>query len=194
MLVSERPFREWVGKSASGNDQKPYSAEQFAALSKMSMGMIQELAHPSLLDRFGFGDLASSRQRERLNDLCYLSEVIRAVHEIRKWLPTSILRAPFIGFLPNTPFKRSLSFYVVSAFGSNLCRSVAIKWLRKWGVKPSSLKSSETARGLARGKVPNLFGCLPHCPRHDNRAQAVCRSVCATICWWPGFLGELRCR
>src|SRR5690242_396414 len=35
-IGSERRFREWVGKSASDRDQKTYSADQLAALSKMS--------------------------------------------------------------------------------------------------------------------------------------------------------------
>src|SRR6185312_9466757 len=60
-IVSERRFREWVGKSASDPDQKTYSADQLAALSKMSTGVIQELAQLGLLDerdgRFGFRDL-----------------------------------------------------------------------------------------------------------------------------------------
>ena len=91
-IVSERRFLEWVGKSASDNDQKTYSADQLAALSKMSRGMIQELSQLSLLDerdgRFGFRDLASARQIAKLlNDGVRLSEIIRAVSEIRKWLP-----------------------------------------------------------------------------------------------------------
>ena len=54
--------------------------------------MIQELAQLSLLDerdgRFGFRDLASARQIAKLlNDGVRLSEIIRAVSEIRKWLP-----------------------------------------------------------------------------------------------------------
>ena len=58
----------------------------------MSKGMIQELAQLSLLDerdgRFGFRDLASARQIAKLlNDGVRLSEIIRAVSEIRKWLP-----------------------------------------------------------------------------------------------------------
>jgi hypothetical protein len=43
-------FLEWVGKSASDNDQKAYSADQLAALSKLSTGMIRELTQLSLLD------------------------------------------------------------------------------------------------------------------------------------------------
>lgn len=91
-IVSERRFLEWIGKSACDNDQKTYSADQLADLSKMSRGMIQELAHLSLLDerddRFGFRDLASARQIAKLlNDGVRLSEIIRAVSEVRKWLP-----------------------------------------------------------------------------------------------------------
>jgi hypothetical protein len=65
-IVSERRFLEWVGKSPSDNDQKTYSADQIAALSKMSIGMVRELSQLSLLDErdgcFGFRDLASARQ------------------------------------------------------------------------------------------------------------------------------------
>jgi len=91
-IVSERRFLEWVGKSASDNDQKTYSADQLAALSKMSRSMIQELSQLSLLDerdgRFCFRDLASAHQIAKLlNDGVRLSEIIRAVSEIRKWLP-----------------------------------------------------------------------------------------------------------
>ena len=55
--------------------------------------MIQELVQLSLLDerdgRFGFRDLASARQIAKLlNDGVRLSEIIRAVSEIRKRLPT----------------------------------------------------------------------------------------------------------
>jgi tetratricopeptide (TPR) repeat protein len=91
-IVSERRFLEWVGRCPSDNDQKTFSADQLAALTKMSSGMIQELAQLSLLDerdgRFGFRDLASARQIAKLlNDGVRLSEIIRAVSEIRKWLP-----------------------------------------------------------------------------------------------------------
>ena len=72
--------------------RKTYSAEQLAALSKMSSGLVHELAQLSLLDQrdghFGFRDLASARQIAKLlNDGVRLSEIIRAVAEIRKWLP-----------------------------------------------------------------------------------------------------------
>ena len=91
-IVSERRFLEWIGKAVPDGIQKTYSADQIAALSKMSMAMICELARLSLLDerdgRFGFRDLASARQIAKLlNDGVRLSEIIRAVSEIRKWLP-----------------------------------------------------------------------------------------------------------
>ena len=91
-IVSERRFLEWVGKAVPNDVHKTYSAEQLAALSKMSTGMIQELAQLSLLDerdgRYSFRDLAIARQIAKLlNDGVRLSEIIRAVSEIRKWLP-----------------------------------------------------------------------------------------------------------
>ena len=54
--------------------------------------MIRELAQFGLLDerggRFGFRDLASARQIAKLlSDGVRLSEIIRSVSEIRKWLP-----------------------------------------------------------------------------------------------------------
>src|SRR5215471_16434103 len=97
-IVSERRFLEWIGKAIPDNNQKSYSADQLAALSKMSRGTVQELAQLSLLDerdgRFGFRDLASARQIAKLlNDGVRLSEIIRAVSEIRKWLPNAGLTA-----------------------------------------------------------------------------------------------------
>ena len=82
-IVSERRFLEWTGKAVPDGIQKTYSADQLAALSKMSMAMIYELARLSLLDerdgRFGFRDLASARQIAKLlNDGVRLSEIIRA--------------------------------------------------------------------------------------------------------------------
>jgi tetratricopeptide (TPR) repeat protein len=97
-IVSERRFLEWVGKSPADNDQKSYTADQLAVLSKMSKSMVQELAQLGLLDerdgRFGFRDLASARQIAKLlNDGVRLLEIIRAVSEIRKWLPDAGLAA-----------------------------------------------------------------------------------------------------
>src|SRR3984893_5896792 len=97
-IVSERRFLEWVGKAVPDDVQKTYSAEQLATLSKLSIGMVRELSQLSLLDerdgRFGFRDLASARQIAKLlNDGVRLSEIIRAVSEIRKWLPDAGLPA-----------------------------------------------------------------------------------------------------
>jgi tetratricopeptide (TPR) repeat protein len=97
-VVSERRFLEWIGKAVPDSVQKTYSADQLASLSKMSIGMIGELAQLSLLDerdgRFGFRDMASARQIAKLlKDGVRLSEIIRAVSEIRKWLPDAGLAA-----------------------------------------------------------------------------------------------------
>jgi tetratricopeptide (TPR) repeat protein len=97
-VVSERRFLEWIGKAVPDSLRKTYSAGQLASLSKMSIGMIGKLAQLSLLDerdgRFGFRDLASARQIAKLlNDGVRLSEIIRAVSEIRKWVPNAGLAA-----------------------------------------------------------------------------------------------------
>ena len=91
-IVSERRFLEWIGKAIPNELQKTYSADQLASLSKLSGDKIQELAHLGLLDkraeRFGFRDLASARQIAKLlAEGILLSEIIRSVSEIRKWLP-----------------------------------------------------------------------------------------------------------
>src|SRR5262245_60775970 len=97
-VVSERRFLEWIGKAVPDSVQKTYTADQLAALTKMSIGIIRELSQLSLLDerdgRFGFRDLASARQIAKLlNDGVRLSEIIRAVSEVRKWLPDAGLSA-----------------------------------------------------------------------------------------------------
>src|SRR5262249_50478162 len=91
-VVSERRFLEWIGTSVPESVQKTYSGEQLAALSKLSAATIQELGQFGLLDerggRFGFRDLASARQIAKLlTDGVRLSEIVRAVSEIRRWLP-----------------------------------------------------------------------------------------------------------
>ena len=98
LVVSERRFSNWIGKAIPDGVQKTYSADELAALTKISSAMIRELAQLSLLDerdgRFGFRDLASARQIAKLlNDGVLLSEIIRAVSEIRKWLPDAGLTA-----------------------------------------------------------------------------------------------------
>ena len=69
-VVSERRFLEWIGKAVPDSVHKTYSADQLAALSKLSSDMIRELAQFGLLDerdgRFGFRDLASARQIAKL--------------------------------------------------------------------------------------------------------------------------------
>jgi tetratricopeptide (TPR) repeat protein len=91
-VASERRFLEWIGKVVPDSVHKTYSAEQVAALSQLSCDMIQELTQLGLLDerdgRFGFRDLAGARQIAKL--LAHgvrLSEIIRAVSQIRRWLP-----------------------------------------------------------------------------------------------------------
>ena len=91
-VASERRFLEWIGKAVPDGVHKTYSTEQIAALSKLSSEKIHELAQFGLLDeqgdRFGFRDLASARQIAKLlADGVRLSEIIRAVSQIRKWLP-----------------------------------------------------------------------------------------------------------
>src|SRR6202040_3578936 len=91
-VANERRFLEWIGKAIPDSVHKTYSADQLATLSKLSSGMIQELAQLSLLDErgghFGFRDLASARQIAKLlANGVRLSEITRAVSQIRKWLP-----------------------------------------------------------------------------------------------------------
>jgi hypothetical protein len=62
-VVSERRFLEWIGKAVPDSVQKTYSADQLALLSKMSIGMIGELAQLSLLDERGIGRGPPSRRR-----------------------------------------------------------------------------------------------------------------------------------
>jgi tetratricopeptide (TPR) repeat protein len=91
-VASERRFLEWIGRAVPESVHKTYSADQIAALSQLSGDMIRELTQFGLLDerggRFGFRDLASARQIAKLiADGVRLSEIIRAVSQIRKWLP-----------------------------------------------------------------------------------------------------------
>lgn len=69
-VASERRFLEWIGKAVPEKVNKTYSADQLAALSKLSGDKIRELAQLGLLDersgRFGFRDLASARQIAKL--------------------------------------------------------------------------------------------------------------------------------
>jgi tetratricopeptide (TPR) repeat protein len=99
-VISERRFLEWIGKAVPDTLNRTYSADQIAALSKLSSSAIDELVRFGLLDPrgglFGFRDLASARQISKLFEHgIALSEIIRSVKEVRAWLPDadlSILR------------------------------------------------------------------------------------------------------
>jgi len=69
-VANERRFLEWIGKTVPDSVHKTYSADQLAALSKLSSDMILQLAQLGLLDErggcFGFRDLASARQIAKL--------------------------------------------------------------------------------------------------------------------------------
>src|SRR6516225_5774970 len=91
-VASERRFLEWIGKTVPDSVHKTYSTDQLAALSRLSSDKVHELAQFGLLDeqggRFGFRDLASARQIAKLlGDGVRLSEITRAVSQIRKWMP-----------------------------------------------------------------------------------------------------------
>jgi tetratricopeptide (TPR) repeat protein len=93
-VVSERRFLEWIGVAVPNQVHTAYSTEQLAVLSKMSEGMVRELAQLGLLEerdgRFGFRDLASARQIAKLLvDGVKLSEIIRSVNAIKKWMPNA---------------------------------------------------------------------------------------------------------
>jgi BRCA1 C Terminus (BRCT) domain len=95
-VVSERRFLEWIGKVVPDSLHRTYSADQIAALSKLSSSTVEELVRFGLLDPrgglFGFCDLASARQISKLfAHGIALSEIIRSVKEIRHWLPEADL-------------------------------------------------------------------------------------------------------
>jgi tetratricopeptide (TPR) repeat protein len=95
-VVSERRFLEWIGKAVPDSLHRTYSADQIAALSKLSSSTIDELVRFGLLDPrgglFGFHDLASARQVSSLfAHGIGLSEIIRSVKEVRAWLPEANL-------------------------------------------------------------------------------------------------------
>src|SRR5260221_12199907 len=83
-VVSERRFLEWIGKAVPDSLNRTYSADQIAALSKLSSNTIDELGRFGLLDPrgglFGFRDLAGARQISKLFEHgIALSEIIRSV-------------------------------------------------------------------------------------------------------------------
>jgi tetratricopeptide (TPR) repeat protein len=94
--VSERRFLEWIGRAVPDSWSRTYSADQIAALSKLSINTIDELVRFGLLDPrgglFGFRDLAGARQISKLFEHgIALSEIIRSVKEVRAWLPKADL-------------------------------------------------------------------------------------------------------
>jgi Flp pilus assembly protein TadD len=106
-VASERRFLEWIGKTVPDSVHKTYSTDQLAALSRLSSDKVHELAQFGLLDeqfgRFGFRDLASARQIAKLlGDGVRLSEITRAVNQIRKWLPDVGLANVRLHAGPNT--------------------------------------------------------------------------------------------
>jgi tetratricopeptide (TPR) repeat protein len=95
-VVSERRFLEWIGKAVPDSLNRTYSADQIAALSKLSGNTIDKLVQFGLLDPrgglFGFRDLAGARQISKLFEHgIALSEIIRSVKEVRAWLPEADL-------------------------------------------------------------------------------------------------------
>jgi len=95
-VVSERRFLEWIGKAVPDSLHRTYSAEQIAALSKLSNTRVDDLVRCGLLDPrgglFGFRDLARARQISKLfAHGIVLSEIIRSVKEVREWLPEADL-------------------------------------------------------------------------------------------------------
>jgi len=95
-VVSERRFLEWIGKAVPDALHRTYSADQIAALSKLTSSRVGELVRFGLLNPrdglFGFRDLASARQISKLfAQGIALSEIIRSVQAVREWLPEADL-------------------------------------------------------------------------------------------------------
>jgi tetratricopeptide (TPR) repeat protein len=95
-IASERRFLEWLGRSAPQEQTKTYTADQLASLSKLPLGVVDELAMFGLIEarggRFGFRDVAAARQVAALlgADVA-LSVITKSLSEIRKWLPETSL-------------------------------------------------------------------------------------------------------
>jgi tetratricopeptide (TPR) repeat protein len=95
-IASERQFLEWLGKNAPQEQNKTYTADQLASLSKLPQAVIGELAMFGLIeargDRFGFRDVAAARQVAALLGAgVALSVITKSLSEIRKWLPDAAL-------------------------------------------------------------------------------------------------------
>lgn len=95
-IASERQFLEWAGHSAPEQQAKTYTADQLAALSKLPLEVIEQLAMFGLIeargDLYGFRDLAAARQVAALLAAgTKLSVITRSLRDIRKWLPDARL-------------------------------------------------------------------------------------------------------
>jgi tetratricopeptide (TPR) repeat protein len=91
-VVSERRFREWVGKEEPESQAGTYTPDQLAALSGLPAEIVVQLGVFGLIEPrgglYGFRDLAAARQLAGLLDAGVpLSAITRSLHEIRKWLP-----------------------------------------------------------------------------------------------------------
>ena len=92
LIASERQFLEWLGRSASEEQAKTYTADQLASLSKLPRELVDQLSMFGLIEArnglYGFRDLAAARQVAGLLAAgTALSVITKSLHEIRKWLP-----------------------------------------------------------------------------------------------------------
>ena len=95
-IASERQFLEWLGRSTPEAQDKTYTADQLAGLSKLPREVVDQLAMFGLIEdrggRYGFSDLAAARQVAGLLAAgTALSAITRSLYEIRKWLPDARL-------------------------------------------------------------------------------------------------------
>jgi len=91
-VVSERRFREWVGKATPEAEAGTYTPEQLASLSGLPPDVVTQLAIFGLIEPrrglYGFRDLAAARQLAGLLAAgVALSAITRSLQDIRKWLP-----------------------------------------------------------------------------------------------------------
>src|SRR6516162_9272022 len=77
-VVSERRFLEWSGKAVPDSWHRTYSADQIAALSKLSSSTVDELVRFCLLDPrgglFGFRDLG--KRSADLKSVCEWDRIV----------------------------------------------------------------------------------------------------------------------
>jgi BRCA1 C Terminus (BRCT) domain len=95
-IVSERQFLEWIGKMAPEKQVKTYTADELAALSKLSADVVDQLSMFGLIEvrdrHYDFRDLAAARQAAQLlSSGIGLSVITKSLRDIRKWLPDARL-------------------------------------------------------------------------------------------------------